>query len=70
MRFNYKFKKKIINTMKIGLKDDKNEKIYEKERLTENKIIKVNLTKDSSKTNKQKILNLKVKVIQKKIYLS
>lgn len=56
--------------MKIGLKDDKNEKIYEKERLTENKIIKVNLTKDSSKTNKQKILNLKVKVIQKKIYLS
>jgi len=40
--------------MKIGLKDDKNEKNYEKERLTENKIIKVKLTKDSSKTNKQK----------------
>ena len=45
--------KKIINSMKIGLKDDK-KKNYEKTRLTENRIIKVKLTKDSSKTNKQK----------------
>ena len=40
--------------MKIGLKDDKNRNNYEKERWTENKIIKVKLTKDSSQTNKQK----------------
>ena len=40
--------------MKIGLKDDKNEKNYEKDKFTENEIIKVRLSKGSSKTNKQK----------------